>query len=132
MQSFIKHVVRIANYLWRFERDTGVKMFAYSNRSRSSPPPSFFLIFHPLHGWCALTFAGIMPCMFGYLKLSMVLFNRRPHQWPNASQKDVSFISIPANRAHPKQYSSPTLTYFWDKGKEHEWTYASSRHGSPF
>ena len=96
-------------------RETLVLRFLPSQASQDhfpALPPSFFLIFQPLDGWCALTFSGIMPCMFGYLKLSMIVLNERPHQWPNSSIKDVSFISIPANRAHPKQYSSPTLTYF--------------------
>jgi len=40
-------------------------------------PPSCFLIFQPLDGGCALTFAGIMPCTFGYLKLSMIVLRPR-------------------------------------------------------
>ena len=37
--------------------------------------PSFFLISPPLDGGCALTFAGIMHCMFGYLKFGMIVLN---------------------------------------------------------
>ena len=71
---FIKHV-RLANYLKRLEKDTGVKILAYSSKSRSfsALPLSFFLIFQPLAGGCALIFAKIMLCMFGYLKLSMIV-----------------------------------------------------------
>jgi len=36
------------------------------------PPSLVSLFFQPLDGERALTFAGIMPCMFGYLKLSMI------------------------------------------------------------
>jgi len=110
---FIKHL-RIANYLGRFERDTGVKILAYSRKSRSffrPPPPSFFLIFQPLElgGVCALTpLMGLSPCMFGYLKLSMIVLNKRPQQWPNSSQKDVSlFLS---QQTEPTQSNTPRHT----------------------
>ena len=45
-------------------------------------------------------------------KLSMIVLNKRSYQWPNSSKKDVSLIPIPTNGAQPKQYSSPSLTYF--------------------
>ena len=69
-----------------------------------SLPPSFLFSFSflSLDGGFALTFTGIMSCMFGsHLRLSMSVFNKLPHQWPKLSQMDVSLyprISIPANR----------------------------------
>ena len=85
-------------------RETLVLRFLPSQASQDHFPalcPSFGFIFQPLDGGCAL----------GYQKLSMIVLNKRPHQWPNSSIKDVSFISIPANGAHPKQHSSPSLAY---------------------
>ena len=94
-------------------RETLVLRFLPSQASQDHFPalPHCFLIFQPLGVGCALTFAGIMPCMFGYLELSMIVLSKRAHPWPNSSKKDVSFISIPANRAHPKQYSSRSLIH---------------------
>ena len=98
--GFIKHL-RTANCLWRLERDTGVKILAYSSKLwryedhfPALPPslPHFFSFASPWMPGVPSKFAGIMPCMFGYLKEFMIVLNKRPHQWPNSSQKDVSFI----------------------------------------
>ena len=93
---FIKHV-RIANYLKRLEGDTGVKILAYSSKSRSfSHPPSLprFSLFSA-SGW--RTCPHLCWDYALYVWISKAFYDKRPHQWPNLSQK---------------QYSSPTQAYF--------------------
>ena len=74
-----------------------------------------------MYGGCALTFAGIMPCMFGFFKLSMLDLNKRSQLWPNYPKWWCSlFLSQQTELAQSNTMPVKIVMVFRIRNKKHK------------